>query len=136
MVDILIIISIIIENSLAVNFPYNFIALPYLTNLAYRKEKKGILKFLIICILISSKRDIVIEISIILGIVLLGSYFLSGILRYEKINSFYYTLGQLTVYGVYLYFKIPYFSGYNFLFMALGYLLFNYLFIRHLRKKI
>ena len=135
MIDLIIIILILLENSLVVVFPYNMIALPYLTYLAYSKGKNGILEVLLICMIISNSGNTFIEIGIIFVLIFMSSYFLTKVLGYEKINIIYYTLIQFTIYGAYLYMKLSYFSFYQGFTMLLGYLLLNYIFIKKLRKK-
>jgi len=117
-------------------FPYNIIALPYLTYLAYKRGKYGILEVLLICIIISNNKNILVELGIIFVIVFVVSYFLSKVLGYEKINIIYYSLIQFVIYGTYLYIKLPYFYPYQGVLMFGGYLLLNYGFIEKLRKNI
>jgi|AYRG01.1.fsa_nt_gi hypothetical protein len=136
MVDLLILICIFLENSLAINFPYNIIALPYLTYLAYKRGIYGIFEVVLICIMISKDKNILTELGIIFILIFTISYFLSKILGYEKINIVYYTLIQFFIYGGYLYIKLPHFYPYQGMIMFAGYLILNYSFIVKLRKNI
>ena len=136
MLNFLVLILIFLENSLVITFPYNIIALPYLTYLAYKRGKNGIIEVILICIIISKDKNVLIELWIIFMIIFIISYFLSKVLSYEKINMGYYSLIQFIIYGTYLYIKLPYFHLYQGLLMFGGYLLFNYSFIKKLRKNI
>jgi hypothetical protein len=136
MADFFILILIFLENSLVINFPYNIIALPYLTYLAYKRGIYGIFEVILICIMISKDKNILAELGIIFVIIFIISYFLSKILGYEKINIVYYGLIQFLIYGGYLYIKLPYFHLYQGIIMFGGYLIFNYSFIAKLRKDI
>lgn len=136
MFNVIILILIFLENSLVVTFPYNIIALPYLTYLAYKRGKYGILEVILICIIISKDKNILVELGIIFVIIFIVSYFLSKVLGYEKINIVYYSLIQLFIYGTYLYIKLPYFYPYQGVLMFSGYLLLNYVFIEKLRENI
>ena len=136
MFDLFILILIFLENSLVINFPYNLIALPYLTYLAYKRGKNGVFEVILICIIISKDKNILGELGIIFVTVFIISYFLSKILGYEKINIVYYSLIQFIIYGAYLYIKLPHFYPYQGIVMFGGYLLFNYSFIEKLRKYI
>lgn len=136
MFNFVILILIFLENSLVVTFPYNIIALPYLTYLAYKRGKNGIFEVMLICIIISKDKNIFIELGIVLAVIFIISYFLSKVLGYEKINIVYYSLIQFIIYGTYLYIKLPYFYPYQGVIMFGGYLLLNYTFIKNLRKNI
>ena len=136
MLNFLILILIFLENSLVVTFPYNIIALPYLTYLAYKRGKNGIFGVILICIIISEDKNILVELGIIFVIIFIISYFLSKVLGYEEINIVYYSLIQFIIYGTYLYIKLPYFSPSQGMIMFAGYLLLNYSFIKKLRKNI
>ena len=136
MTSIVILLLILLENSLAIVFPYNMLALTYLTYLAYKKGKNGIFEVLIICAIVSINENTFIEIGIIFILIFISSIFLAKVLEYDHINIFYYTLVQFTIYGMYLYMKLPYFSLYQGVSMFSGYLLFNYIFIKRSRKKI
>jgi len=136
MFDFFILILIFLENSLVINFPYNLIALPYLTYLAYKRGKNGIFEVILICIIISKDKNILGELGIVFVTIFIISYFLSKILGYEKINIVYYSLIQVIIYGAYLYIKLPNFYPYQWIIMFGGYLLFNYSFIEKLRKYI
>jgi hypothetical protein len=119
-----------------VTFPYNIIALPYLTYLAYKRGKNGIFEVILICIIISKDKNILVELGIIFVIIFIISYFLSKVLGYEEINIVYYSLIQFIIYGTYLYIKLPYFLLSQGVIMFGGYLLLNYSFIKKLREKI
>ncbi|RDE66145.1 hypothetical protein DYH56_01315 [Psychrilyobacter piezotolerans] len=136
MFNFFILIFIFLENSLVVTFPYNIIALPYLTYLAYKRGKNGIFEVILICIIISKDKNILVELGIVFVIIFVVSYFLSKVLGYEKINIIYYSLIQFIIYGTYLYIKLPYFYLYQGVIMFGGYLLLNYSFIKKLRKNI
>ena len=136
MLSFFILILIFLENSLVVNFPYNIVALPYITYLAYKKGKNGIFEVILICIIISKDKNIFIELAIIFVIIFTISYFLSKILGYEGINVVYYSLIQFIIYGTYLYIKLPYYSLSQGVIMFGGYLLLNYSFIKKIRKNI
>lgn len=136
MLNFFILILIFLENSLVVTFPYNIIALPYLTYLAYKRGKNGIFEVILICIIISKDKNILVELGIIFVVIFIVSYFLSKVLGYEKINIIYYSLIQFIIYGTYLYIKLPYFYPYQGVIMFGGYLLLNYSFIKKLRKNI
>lgn len=136
MLSFFILIFIFLENSLVVTFPYNIIALPYLTYLAYKRGENGIFEVILICIIISKDKNILVELGIIFAVIFIVSYFLSKVLGYEKINIIYYSLIQFIIYGTYLYIKLPYFHLYQGVIMFGGYLLLNYSFIEKLRKNI
>ncbi len=136
MFNFVILILIFLENSLVVTFPYNIIALPYLTYLAYKRGKNGIFEVMLICIIISKDKNIFIELGIVFAVIFIVSYFLSKVLGYERINIVYYSLIQFIIYGTYLYIKSPYFYPYQGVIMFGGYLLLNYTFIKNLRKNI
>lgn len=136
MFNFFILVLIFLENSLVITFPYNLLALPYITYLAYEKGKYGIFEVMLICIIISEDKNILVELGIIFVTIFMGSYFLSKILGYEKINIIYYSLIQFIIYGTYLYMKLPYFYPYQGVIMFGGYLLFNYIYIEKLRKNI
>ncbi len=136
MLNFFILILIFLENSLVVTFPYNIIALPYLTYLAYKRGKNGIFEVILICIIISKDKNILVELGIIFVIIFIISYFLSKVLGYEEINIVYYSLIQFIIYGTYLYIKLPYFLLSQGVIMFGGYLLLNYSFIKKLREKI
>lgn len=136
MLSFFILIFIFLENSLVVTFPYNIIALPYLTYLAYKRGENGIFEVILICIIISKDKNILVELGIIFALIFIVSYFLSKVLGYEKINIIYYSLIQFIIYGTYLYIKLPYFHLYQGVIMFGGYLLLNYSFIEKLRKNI
>jgi len=136
MFNFVILILIFLENSLVVTFPYNIIALPYLTYLAYKRGKNGIFEVMLICIIISKDKNIFVELGIVFAVIFIVSYFLFKVLEYEKINIVYYSLIQFIIYGTYLYIKLPYFYPYQGVIMFGGYLLLNYTFIKKLRKNI
>jgi hypothetical protein len=136
MFNFVILILIFLENSLVVTFPYNIIALPYLTYLAYKRGKNGIFEVMLICIIISKDKNIFIELGIVFVVIFIINYFLSKVLGYEKINIVYYSLIQFIIYGTYLYIKLPYFYPSQGVIMFGGYLLLNYTFIKNLRKNI
>lgn len=136
MLSFIVLVLIFLENSLVLTFPYNVIALPYITYLAYKRGKNGILEVILVCLIISNDKNIFIELWIIFVIIFTMSYFLSKILGYEKINIVYYSLIQFIIYGTYLYIKLPYFKPYQGVIMFGGYLLFNYSFTKKLRKNI
>ena len=117
-------------------FPYNIIALPYITYLAYKRGKNGIFEVILICIIISKNRNILIELGVVFVVIFIISYFLSKILGYERINVVYYSLIQFIIYGTYLYIKLPYYSPYQGIIMFGGYLLLNYSFIKKIRENI
>jgi hypothetical protein len=134
MTSIIILLLILLENSLAIVFPYNVLALTYLTYLAYKKGRNGIFEVLIICAIVSSNGNTFIEVGIIFILIFISSLLLTKVFEYKQINIFYYTLVQFVIYGAYLYMKLPYFSFYQGIGMFFGYLLFNYMFIKGSRK--
>jgi hypothetical protein len=129
-------ILIFLENSLVISFPYNIILLPYLTYLAYKKGKNGILEIILICLMISKDNNIFIEMGIIFVTIFIISYFLSKVLDYKEINIIYYSVIQFIIYGTYLYIKLPYFSFYQGMLMFGGYLLLNYSFVKRIKDKV
>jgi len=136
MLNFIVIILIFLENSLVVTFPYNIVALPYLTYLAYKKGKNGIFEIILICIIISRDKSVLTELWVIFVVIFMISYFLSKILVYENINIIYYSVIQFIIYGMYLYIKLPYFHLYQGVIMFGGYILVNYILIRKSRKNI
>jgi len=136
MFNLFILILIFLENSLITVFPYNLIALPYLTYLAYKKGKSGLIQVILACILISNKGNVFIEIGIIFIFIFIISYYLSKILGYEEVNIIYYTLIQFIIYGSYIYMKFSYVSFRQLFIMLSGYILINYTFIKKARKKL
>jgi len=135
MLNFLIICLIFLENSLVTTFPYNFIAIPYLTYLAYQKRNKGIIYGTAVVILISKDSVALMELGVIFLIIFIISYFISKILNYKESTIFYFSLLQFTIYGGYLYIKVPYFNPIQGFSLLFGYILVNYIFVKISGKK-
>lgn len=133
---IIIISLIFIENSLAIKFPYNMIALPYMTYLSHKKGKKGVFQIIVIGFLISNNGVILGWNITILLIVFYLSYLISKVASYQFLNLGYYLLLQVGICGILSYMKQPYMTMGNLLVMLLGYTVINCLFIQLSRKKI
>lgn len=135
MLSFFIIVLIFLENSLVTTLPYNFVAIPFLTYLAYKKRKTGLFIGIIILVIISKNSNIFIELGVIFSLIFIISYVFTKILGYKNINLIYYSLVQFIVYGGYLYLKVSHFNIIQGIVMLFGYILVNYIFIKISREK-
>ncbi len=129
MFEVVSFILIFIEKSISFDYPYNFIALPFLTYLVYKKGVDSFWQVMLVAFLVSMG-------SISLSAAVMAAFFyyvvfylFSTFMGYEKINLLIITLFQGVTYSGLIYLATGVFSLVNFGKLILAYTIFNYLYM-------
>lgn len=129
MFEVISFILIFIEKSISFDYPYNFIALPFLTYLVYKKGVDSFWQIMLVAFIVSLG-------SVSLAAALMTAFFyyvvfylLSTFMGYEKINLLIITLFQGVTYSGLIFLETGVFSIVNFGKLILAYTIFNYLYM-------
>lgn len=137
MFDLISILLIFLEKSMAIDTPYNFVAVTYITYLVYTKGVDAFFNILLVALVVSLNS---ISLSTSVGVVSLYFvvfYFLSTYMGYKKINLPFITIIQVVLYLVLLYVaKIDSPSITNVVKYFIAYGVFNYLYIEDAEKNL
>ncbi|WP_320047263.1 hypothetical protein [uncultured Ilyobacter sp.] len=130
MINFFFMILIFLENSLALDYPYNFIAIPYITYLVYKKNVDSIF-FILLVAFIMSFQSISFATAAIAGTIFyLVFHWVSKIIAYEKYNLPFIISIQAVIYGGMVYFKTGYFTFFILVKLMVSYGIFNYLYMK------
>lgn len=122
-------VLVFIEKSISFDYPYNFVAVPFLTYLVYKKGAEAFWGMLMLALIVSLG-SVSVSATIIVGTFYYAVfYFLSTILAYEKINIFFITIIQVVTYSAFIYYGTGIYSHGNFAKLVLAYAVFNYLYM-------
>ncbi|GLI57580.1 hypothetical protein PM10SUCC1_30940 [Propionigenium maris DSM 9537] len=122
-------ILVFIEKSISFDYPYNFIAVPFLTYLVYRKGVEAFWGVLLLAFLVSMG-SITMAAATLVGIFYyVVFYLLSTFMAYEKINLPLITAIQAVTYSGFVYYGSGIFSLGNFGKLVVAYAIFNYLYM-------
>jgi len=122
-------ILVFIEKSISLDYPYNFVAVPFLTYLVYKKGAEAFWGMLMLALIVSLG-SVSVSATISVGVFYYAAfYFLSTFLAYEKINIFFITIIQVVTYSAFIYFGTGIYSHGNFVKLVLAYAVFNYLYM-------
>jgi len=120
---------VFIEKSISFDYPYNFIAVPFLTYLVYKKGVEAFWSVLLLAFLVSIG-SVTIASAIVVGIFYyIVFYLLSTFMAYEKINLPFITGIQVVTYSGFIYYETGIFSLGIFGKLVLAYTIFNYLYM-------
>ena len=129
MFEIISFILVFIEKSISFDYPYNFVALPYLTYLVYRKGVDAFWSVLLVAFLVSTN-SIPFPEAILVGLsYYMLFYFISTFMAYEKINIVFITLIQVVTYTGMIYYRTGIFEVRSLGKLLLAYTIFNYLYM-------
>lgn len=130
MINIISLILIFLENSLALNYPYNFIAIPYITYLVYKKGVNSI-NYILLVALVMSLQSVKITTLAVGGVIFyLAFYMLSTVIAYERHNIPFIVAIQVILYGSMVYLKTGCLTFLILFKLIISYGVFNYLYIR------
>jgi len=129
MFEIISFILVFIEKSISFDYPYNFIAIPYLTYLVYKKGVEAFWSVILLAFLVSVN-SITFSEAILAGtFYYVVFYMLSTFMAYEKINIIFITLIQVVTYTGMIYYKTGIFELLSLGKLLLAYTIFNYLYM-------
>lgn len=129
MFELISFILVFIEKSISLGYPYNFIAIPYLTYLVYKKGVEAFWSVLLLAVLVSVN-SIPLSAALLVGtFYYVVFYILSTFMAYEKINIIFITLIQAVTYSGFIYYKTGLFAPATFGKLLLAYTIFNYLYM-------
>ncbi|WP_319369933.1 hypothetical protein [uncultured Ilyobacter sp.] len=130
MIDVFSLILIFLENSLALDYPYNFIAIPYITYLVYKRNVDSIFLILLAAFIISFQ-SVSFTIAAMAGTLFyLIFHTISRTIAYEKYNLPLIVAIQILIYGSMVYLKTGYFTFQIFFKLIISYGIFNYLYMK------
>jgi hypothetical protein len=130
MIDIFSLILIFLENSLALDYPYNFIAIPYITYLVYKKNVDSIFLILLVAFIISFQSVSFMTAAMAGTIFYLLFHMVSKIIAFEKYNLPFIVIIQTLIYGSMVYLKTGYFTFVILIKLMISYGVFNYLYMK------
>lgn len=122
-------ILIFIEKSISFDYPYNFIAIPFISYLVYKKGAESFWEILLVSLLVSLG-SISITISIMVGLFYYVTFYIvSTFMAYEKINLLFITLIQAITYSGMIYYETRLYSMEILGKLILVYAVFNYIYM-------
>ena len=122
-------ILIFIEKSISFDYPYNIIAIPYLTYLIYMKGVESFWSMVLVAFLVSVNSVPFSAVLLVGTFYYVVFYILSTFLAYEKINIIFLTLIQAVTYSGFIYYEMKVFNPVVFMKLILAYTIFNYLYM-------
>ena len=131
MFELISFILVFVEKSISFDYPYNFIAIPFLTFLTYKKGTEAFWQMLLLALIVSLG-SVSISATILVGtFYYVTFYILSTIMAYEKINLPFITIIQATTYSGFIYYNTGLYSLGSLGKLILAYAVFNYLYMEN-----
>ena len=130
MINYFSLILIFLENSLALDYPYNFIAIPYITYLVYKKNVDSIFLILLVAFIVSFQSVSFTTAAMAGTVFYLVFHWVSKIIAYEKYNLPFIISIQAVLYCGMVYFKTGYFTFFILIKLMMSYGIFNYLYMK------
>lgn len=125
---------VFIEKSISFDYPYNFVAIPFLTYLVYKKGAEAFWGMLLLALIISLG-SVSLATTILVGtFYYIVFYLLSTFMAYEKINIIFITIIQAITYSGFVYYDTGLWSYGNIAKLMLAYAVFNYLYMDNSEK--
>lgn len=129
MFELISFILVFIEKSISFDYPYNFIAVPFLTYLVYKKGVEAFWGVLLLAFLVSIGSVTMAAATVVGTFYYVVFYLLSTFMAYEKINLPFITAIQAVTYSGFVYCETGIFSLGTFGKLVVAYTIFNYLYM-------
>lgn len=111
------------------DYPYSFVALPFLTYVVYKNGVDGLPKVALIAFIVSLGSIGFIPIILVAFMYYLVFYFISTVVLYNRRNLFIITLIQVIPYFGLIYWRTGLFSVFIFIKLMISYIIFNYFYM-------